>query len=216
MEEPNRIIKTDLPDCEEKDEPVSKDSEVLTKHIKRRVLTQLEKFGTTPHTLKIAAAHRRGDNTNSIIDYIISSANKAEECVDQECNSVSLNNINQWLELMKNMELTQFCEHEAGVVMNAIVRNEPQSKPEELNGINMTEVYKFLENALIGQPQKALSEPSQSFLFREIALLIAEANSDQSDVEARKMGQNLYNCQDYNYVDQPHKASLDPLFLDKS
>ncbi|KAH8380590.1 hypothetical protein KR009_011585, partial [Drosophila setifemur] len=168
-----------------------------------------------------------------IPDYVSNICDRAQESVEQECDSVSLNNITQWLELMKNAGLSHLCEFEAAAIVNSIVQNESQPPPENLEGINLKEAYKFLDKALMGQPQKELGEATQAFLSREIEvkptcrfqieilickppqLLIAEANTDESDDVARSMGQSLYHQEVYDYMAHPEKCSRDPLFLDK-
>ncbi|KAH8302336.1 hypothetical protein KR044_005240 [Drosophila immigrans] len=202
----------------------------LSVHTKKTVLEFLKQNGCTRENLETVARARRHD-TQKIIgrhkncicfsinlfkfatDFICQSYENAEQAVNQECDSVSLNNINQWLELMKKTELSTLCEYEAAAVLNAIRTNEPQPEPEQLNGINIRQAYAFLENALTGQPQKKLSEATETFLSREIELLIAEANTEESDKLARDMGQSLCDRQEYNYAAEPHRCSLDPLFL---
>ncbi|KAL7733440.1 hypothetical protein ACLKA6_004921 [Drosophila palustris] len=177
------------------------------------VLDYLKENGCTRTNLEVTARTRR-QNSQEIIDFFCSSYEKAQESVNEDRASLSLSNINQWLELMKVSKLSTLCEFEAAAVLNAIVRNEPQPEPEQLAGVNMSEIYGFLENALTGQPQKQLSAASEAFFSREIELLIAEANTDDSDDVARDMGQNFYSRQEYNYEAEPHKCSLDPLFID--
>ncbi|KAH8415648.1 hypothetical protein KR222_007387 [Zaprionus bogoriensis] len=186
----------------------------VSTHMKRVVLDYLKQHGCTHASLE-ATAHARRHNSQQIIDFICQSYANAVEHVNRECDCVSLSNINQWLQLLQSAELATRCEYEAAAVVNAIVRNEPQPEPAELGGINMGQVYVFLEHALTGQPQQKLSAASEAFLFREIELLIADANSEHSDDLARRMGQNLYDRQEYDYAAAPHKLSLDPLLLDE-
>lgn len=68
----------------------------------------------------------------------------AEERVNQECDSVSLSNINQWLELLNKAELSKLCEYEAAAVMNSIVHTETQPEPDQLDGIDMRQVVKLV------------------------------------------------------------------------
>jgi len=70
-------------------------------------------------------------------DFICDSYENAEKSVNEDRNSVSLSNINEWLKLMKMSELSTLCEFEAAAVVNAIRRNEPQPEPEQLAGVNM-------------------------------------------------------------------------------
>ncbi|XP_060652028.1 uncharacterized protein LOC132788563 [Drosophila nasuta] len=188
-----------------------KKSDIST-YTKKTVLEFLQQNGCTHANLETVARARRG-NTQKIIDFFCQSYANAEQDVNQDCNSVSLNNINHWLELLNKSELSNICEYESAAVLNAIRRNEPQPEPEQLEGIDMSEAYTFLENALTGQPQKKLSEATEKFMAREIELLIAEANTEESDSLARDIGQQLSTRQDYNYEAEPHRCSLDPLFL---
>ncbi|XP_023169895.1 uncharacterized protein LOC111598734 [Drosophila hydei] len=207
--DPNIPIKKDV------DDPIKKKSDnIVTSHVKRVVLDYLKKNGCTRANLEAVAWARR-NNQEHVIDYICHAYKEAETRVNQECDSVSLSHINQWLELLNTAELSALCEYEAAAVLNAIVRTEAQPEPDQLDGINMGEVYGFLENALTGQPQKKLGTASEAFLAREIELLIEEANNDHSDNVARRMGKNLYERQEYNYEAEPNKCSLDPLFLDE-
>ncbi|KAH8408307.1 hypothetical protein KR215_002003 [Drosophila sulfurigaster] len=184
----------------------------ISAYTKRTVLEFLQQNGCTHANLETVARARRG-NTQKIIDFFCQSYANAEQAVNQDCNSVSLNNINHWLELLNKSELSNICEYESAAVLNAIRRNEPQPEPEQLEGIDMRQAYTFLENALTGQPQKKLSEATEKFMAREIELLIAEANTEESDSLARDIGQQLSTRQDYNYEAEPHRCSLDPLFL---
>ncbi|XP_022217634.2 uncharacterized protein LOC111070900 [Drosophila obscura] len=192
---------------------VKKRKPKLTKPTKQRVLNYLEKKGFSRENLKRATEN--GKNCEAIIEYMVSSCENAEAKVEHECDSVSLNNINQWLELMKATQLSGRCEYEAAAVLNSILRNERRPSAANMNGIDLTGAYKFLSNALMGQPQEKMSDTTKAFLSREIELLIAEANTDESDEAARDMGQRLYNCKEYNYQAQPQKCSLDPLFQDE-
>lgn len=85
----------------------------------------------------------------------------------------------------------------------------------------------------MGLPQKELGDATKAFLSKEIEvtffpdllkrifsfssskLLIAEANTDESDDLARSMGQSLYHQQDFDYMAHPEKCSRDPLFQDR-
>ncbi|XP_034656749.1 uncharacterized protein LOC117894021 [Drosophila subobscura] len=185
----------------------------LTKATKQRVLKYLEKTGFSRENLKRATEGEK--DAEAIIEYMVKSCEEAEAKVERECDSLSLNNINQWLELMKSTQLSERCEYEAAAVVNSILLNERQPLPAKMNGIDLKAAYKFLGNALMGQPQEQMSEATKAFLSREIELLIAEANTDESDEAARDMGQRQYNCTEYDYQAQPHKCSLDPLFQDE-
>ncbi|EDW69461.2 uncharacterized protein [Drosophila virilis] len=207
--DPNKPIKTD-----EDDSSKNKPDCIVTKHAKRAVLEYLKQHGCTRANLETSAWARR-NNQENVIDYICRAYKDAETRVNQECDSVSLSHINQWLQLLKSAELSTLCEYEAAAVVNALVLNEAQPEPAQLGGVNMGEVYGFVENALTGHPQKKLSAASEAFLSREIELLIDEANNDHSDNVARRMGQSLFDRQEYNYEAEPHKCSLDPLFLDE-
>ncbi|KAH8369982.1 hypothetical protein KR093_001764 [Drosophila rubida] len=213
------------------DGDVSAKKKDLSMHTKKTVLEFLKENGCTCDNLETVARARRHD-TQKIIDFICQSYENAEQAVNQDCDSVSFNNINQWLELVKNSDLSTICQYEAAAVLNAIRHNEPQSEPEQLGGINMRQAYTFLENALTGQPQKKLDEATEAFVSREIEvsklinlnwiyviitanlqLLIADANTEQSDNLARIMRQCLFDRQEYDYEAEPHRCSLDPLFL---
>lgn len=69
--------------------------------------------------------------------YIAKSCPEAEDTVKMECDSVSLNNITEWLELLKTTKLSDLCEFEAAAVVNSIIQNEKQPKPKNLNGIDL-------------------------------------------------------------------------------
>lgn len=201
-------IKPDISKEKEPDIP-------LSAHTKRVVLDYLKENGCTHANLQTTANQRR-QSTKEIIDFFCRSSENAEKNVNQdELMSTSLRHINQWLELLKSGKLSTLCEYEAAAVMNAIVRNEPQPDPAELGGVNLSEVYSFMERALTGQPQKELSKASEAFLSHEIKLLIDDANSDESDNVVLRMDQNLRNRQVYNYEAEPHRCSLDPLFLEE-
>ncbi|XP_017028045.1 uncharacterized protein [Drosophila kikkawai] len=182
--------------------------------LKRRLERFLYKKGYSQENLLAASKIRDQDHSREVFAYVSSMYDWASEGV-ANCDSVSLNNITQWLELMRTADLSNRCEFEAAAVVNSIVMNEIKPLPEKLNGIDLNEAYTFLENALLGHPQKKLTEATKAFISKEIELLIAEANTDESDDVARSMGQSLYHEQEYDYVAQPNKASLDPLFLDE-
>ncbi|XP_002007561.3 uncharacterized protein LOC6581839 isoform X1 [Drosophila mojavensis] len=205
----NIPIKTDIDDSIKK-----KSNNIVPNYLKRIVFDYLQKHGCT-HDNLVAVARARRKNQERAIEYICNACKDAEVRVNHECDSVSLSHINQWLEVLNNAELSKLCEYEAAAVMNSIVRTEVQPKPAQLGGIDMSEVYGFLENALTGQIQKGLGEASEAFLAREIELLIEEANNDHSDNVVRSMGQKLNDRQEYNYEAEPNKCSLDPLFLDE-
>lgn len=73
----------------------------------------------------------------SLPDLFCHSSEAAEAHVNQECDSVSLSNINHWLELLKTADLSTRCEYETAAAVNAIVCHEPQPDPSERNGIDM-------------------------------------------------------------------------------
>ncbi|XP_030386073.1 uncharacterized protein LOC115632921 [Scaptodrosophila lebanonensis] len=189
--------------------------EEVSKYKKKRVLNYLQEYGCTRDALDAIANSRRSDY-NRIVDYVRNTASDAEARVAQECDSTSLANTNQWLELLKKADLAPHCQYEAATIMNAIVRNEPQPQPAELNGINMDEVYRFLENALTGQPQNLLKEASQKFLCQEIQLLINEANSEYGEQMVKEMYKVLNKFKDIDYEAHPNKCGIDPFFLDRA
>ncbi|TDG50383.1 hypothetical protein AWZ03_003288 [Drosophila navojoa] len=205
----NIPIKTDSDDLIK-----NKSDIMIPNYLKRLVLEYLQKHGCTHANLETVVRSRR-KNQEKAIKYICQAYKDAEVRGNQECESVCLRHINQWLELLNNAELSNLCEYEAAAVINSIVRTEVQPKPEQLGGIDLSEVYGFLENALTGQAQKRLSDASEAFLAREIELLIEEANNDHSDKVVRSMGEKLYERNEYNYEAEPNKCSLDPLFLDE-
>ncbi|KAI8040323.1 uncharacterized protein LOC128258809 [Drosophila gunungcola] len=186
----------------------------LPREVKLKVQRHLNKHGYSQKNLVEASKYGKQNHTNAAFHYVSTTIKRGQEMV-RNCDSVSLNNISQWLELMKKAQLTELCEFEAAAAVNFIIHNEEKPFPDELNGIDLNEAYKFLENALMGQPQRKLSEPTKAFLSKEIELLIQEANTDESDDMARSMGQCLFNHQIVDYMEQPHKCSLDPLFLDE-
>jgi len=55
----------------------------------------------------------------------------------KNCDSVSLNNITQWLELMKGAQLSDLCEFEAAAAVNSIIQNERKPDPKDLDGIDL-------------------------------------------------------------------------------
>ncbi|KAH8242485.1 hypothetical protein KR032_007729, partial [Drosophila birchii] len=209
MEERDKNLETDKP--VEKNSP---NTGILERGVKQRLERFLSRHGFSQENLLAAAKFRDKDHSKEVLAYVSSMYDWASKRV-AACDSISLKNITQWLELMGNADLSNRCEFEAAAVVNSIVMNEQKPPPEELNGIDLNEAYMFLENALLGRPQKQLTEATKAFMSREIELLIAEANTDQSDDMARSMGQCLYHDQEYDYLAQPNKASLDPLFLDE-
>ncbi|XP_016997864.2 uncharacterized protein [Drosophila takahashii] len=184
------------------------------REVKMKAQRQLNKMGYSQQVLLEASKYHDQNYTGALFQYISTTMARGEEMV-KNCDSVSLNNMTQWLELMKSAQLSDLCEFEAAAAVNSIIQNEKKPSPRELNGIDLNEAYKFLENALMGQPQKKLSDATKSFLSKEIELLIEEANTEESDDIARSMGQRLYDHQILDYTEQPHKCSLDPLFLDE-
>ncbi|XP_017040470.1 uncharacterized protein LOC108087555 [Drosophila ficusphila] len=183
--------------------------------VKLKLQRHLNRCGYSQQVLLEAAKHNNHNYTNGLFNYVGTTIERGQEMVKNE-DSVSLNNITQWLELMKNAQLSELCEFEAAAVVNSLTQNEIKPPPDELNEIDLNEAYKFVENALMGQPQKKLSNATKAFLSKEIELLIEEANSEESDALARRMGQRLYDHQIIDYMEQPHKCSLDPLFLDEN
>ncbi|XP_017081042.1 uncharacterized protein LOC108114523 [Drosophila eugracilis] len=186
----------------------------LSRDCKLKVQRSLNRMGYSQAILLEASKYNNQNYTNEVFHYVTDAIAKGEEMVKNR-DSVSLNNITQWLELMNSAQLSDFCEFEAAATVNSIIQNETKPSPKELHGIDLNEAYKFVENALMGQPQKKLSDTTKAFLCREIELLIADANTDESDDVARSMGQCLCNHQILDYMEQPNKCSLDPLFLDE-
>ncbi|XP_032574393.1 uncharacterized protein LOC6605125 [Drosophila sechellia] len=186
----------------------------IPREVKLKLQRQLNKLGYSQQILLEVAKQQNRNYSNGVLQYVATMIDRGEEMV-KNYDSVSLNNINQWLELMKSSQLAELCEFEAAAAVNSIIQNETKPSPEELNGIDLNEAYKFLENALMGQPQRKLRDATKEFLTKEIELLIEEANTDESDDVARSMGQRLYDHQFLDYMEQRQKCSLDPLFLDE-
>ncbi|XP_016966196.1 uncharacterized protein LOC108035202 [Drosophila biarmipes] len=200
----------------ENSEPKGEDKTAsLPRSVKLKAQRQLNKMGYSQQVLLEVSKSQSQDYTKAVFQYMATTIERGEEMV-KNCDSVSLNNITQWLELMKTAQLSDLCEFEAAAAVNSIIHNERKPAPKELDGIDLNEAYKFVENALMGQPQKKLSDVTKAFLCKEFELLIEEANTDESDDMARSMGQRLYNHQILDYMEQPHRCSLDPLFLDES
>ncbi|EDW93983.1 uncharacterized protein LOC6533561 [Drosophila yakuba] len=202
------------PDSENSGKKDAVKSASIPRDVKLKLQRQLNKQGYSQQTLLEASKHRNRNYSTAVLEYVATTIGRSEEMV-KNCDSVSLSNITQWLELMKSSKLSELCEFEAAAAVNSIIQNETKPSPEELSGIDLNEAYKFLENALMGQPQKKLSDGTKAFLSKEIELLIEEANTDESDNVARSMGQRLYNHQSLDYMEQRQKCSLDPLFLDE-
>ncbi|KAH8338266.1 hypothetical protein KR067_005633 [Drosophila pandora] len=140
----------------------------LTRVVKMRVLRYLKANGFSQGILQEAAQFQNVDYTDAVFSYIAKSCPEAEDTVKLECDSVSLNNITEWLELLKSTKLSDLCEFEAAAVVNFIIQNEKHPKPKKLNGIDLKQAYKFLDNALMGLPQKDLSDATKAFLSKEI------------------------------------------------
>ncbi|KAH8305208.1 hypothetical protein KR018_003029, partial [Drosophila ironensis] len=205
----------------------------ITREVKMRILRYLRRNGYSQENLRKACQFRNVDYSDlvfckfkklvqymyifqsiSITAYIGHVCESAEESLRQDCNSVTLNHVTQWLELMKEADLPELCEFEAATVLNSIVRNEKQPRPADINGVDLKQAYKFLENGLMGQPQNVLDEATKGFLSREIELLIEEVNTDELDKVVCSLGNKIYHRQEYDYVEHPEKCSRDPFFLD--
>ncbi|EDV51277.1 uncharacterized protein LOC6546085 [Drosophila erecta] len=187
----------------------------IPRDVKLKLQRHLNKLGYSQQVLLEASTHQNRNYSNAVLQYVATTIGRSEEMV-KNCDSVSLNNITQWLELMKSSQLSELCEFEAAAAVNYIIQNETKPSPEELSGIDLNEAYKFVENALMGQPQKTMSDATKAFLSKEIELLIEMANTDESDDVARSMGQRLYDHKSLDYMEQRQKCSLDPLFLDEN
>uniref|UniRef100_A0A1A9W3D9 Uncharacterized protein n=1 Tax=Glossina brevipalpis TaxID=37001 RepID=A0A1A9W3D9_9MUSC len=109
------------------------------------------------------------------------SVKEAEDHVYQQCDSLSFQNINAWLEYLKKINAPKHCHYESGVMLNAIANNENHPSPAELNGIDLKSIYTFLSNAFFGLPQPQLDSTSCAFLIEEFESLINEANTEQGD-----------------------------------
>ncbi|XP_017493866.1 PREDICTED: uncharacterized protein LOC108381980 isoform X2 [Rhagoletis zephyria] len=106
-------------------------------------------------------------NRDVILEYLNQRMQMAVMNVHEECESPSFKNIEAWLEQFKKWNLPQSCLYEPALVMNGIANNEDIPPANQLEGIDLRSVYKFLGNALMGLPQPKLNTKTAEFLAKE-------------------------------------------------
>lgn len=74
---------------------------------------------------------------NYILEYFNQAAQEAQHYVYQECDSLSFNNITDWLKYFQATGISEQCNYEPAIVMNAIANNEYHPDPSTIEGINL-------------------------------------------------------------------------------
>ncbi|KAM7354922.1 uncharacterized protein ACRADG_001218 isoform 2-T2 [Cochliomyia hominivorax] len=164
--------------------------------------------GWSPKTM-LKYANIYNLNVKEINEYFDQTAKEAQINVYQECDSLSFGNITEWLKYFQAVGISQQCNYEPAIVINAIANNEYHPEPSTIKGINLKEIYTFISNALMGLPQQQLDEASATFLSKEFQNLINEANTDEADNDVRDMKQKI----EHSLHDTKNQKSynLDPL-----
>lgn len=176
---------------------------------KHMLLEHMKNYGCDVENL-LAAIRNFKVPKEELLKQLNSSVKEAENYVYQECDSLSFQNINLWLEYLKKINVPEHCHYEAGVVLNAIANNENQPNPGEINGIDLKAVYAFLSNASFGLPQAQLDPTSSTFLIEEIENLINEANTEEGDKDICKLIEDLETQLSTTNPGDP-TSSLNPL-----
>uniref|UniRef100_A0A1A9UNF2 Uncharacterized protein n=1 Tax=Glossina austeni TaxID=7395 RepID=A0A1A9UNF2_GLOAU len=157
---------------------------------KHMLLEHMKNYGCDVENLLVAIRNFKVPK-EELLKQLNSSVKEAENYVYQECDSLSFQNINLWLEYLKKINAPEHCHYEAGVVLNAIANNENHPNPGEIKGIDLKAVYTFLSNASFGLPQAQLDSISSTFLIEEIENLINEANTEEGDRDICKLIDDL-------------------------
>nr|XP_014093321.1 uncharacterized protein LOC106619652 isoform X1 [Bactrocera oleae]XP_036219982.1 uncharacterized protein LOC106619652 isoform X1 [Bactrocera oleae] len=181
-------------------------------YMKKKVLSHLEENGCASKNVDDVIAASKF-NKSSVLEYMNQRMQMAQENVHEECDSLSFSNIESWLKVFKNWNLPGLCLYEPALVINAISNNEDFPAPEELDGVDLRSVYKFLGCALMGLPQPKLDAKSAEFLANEFEILVGEANTEVGDSETGRINQKLETYVELPFSAQNEKSSIDPLCL---
>ncbi|XP_028896582.1 uncharacterized protein LOC105212919 [Zeugodacus cucurbitae] len=181
-------------------------------YMKKKVLTHLEENGCSSKNVDEVIAASKFNKT-SVLEYMNQRIQMAQMNVHEECDSLSFANIESWLEVFKKWNLPELCLYEPALVINAIANNEDFPEPEQLDGVNLKSVYKFLGNALMGLPQPKLDAKSAEFLANEFNILVGEANTVNGDSETIRINNQLQSYVELPFCTQNEKSSIDPLCL---
>ncbi|XP_053956095.1 uncharacterized protein LOC128861744 [Anastrepha ludens] len=182
-------------------------------YMKKKVLSHLEENGCSPRSVdEVITASKF--NKQSILEYMNQRIEMAETNVHEECGSLSFNNIEAWLKQFKKWNLPELCAYEPALVINAIANNEDLPEAEELEGVDLRSLYKFIGNALFGLPQAKLNEKSAEFLANEFEILVGEANTNVGDCATMLLKNRLQNYKELPCCREKEKCSIDPLCLE--
>lgn len=181
-------------------------------YMKKKVLSHLEENGCSSKNVdEVIAASKF--NKASVLEYMNQRIQMAQANVHEECESLSFTNIESWLKVFKNWNLPELCLYEPALVINAIANNEEFPEPDQLDGLNLKSVYKFLGNALMGLPQPKLNAKSAEFLANEFEILVSEANTEIGDSETGRINNQIQIYMELPFCTQNEKSSIDPLCL---
>ncbi|XP_036335573.1 uncharacterized protein LOC118745978 isoform X4 [Rhagoletis pomonella] len=153
-------------------------------------------------------------NRDVILEYLNQRMEMAVMNVHEECESPSFKNIEAWLVQFKKWNLPQSCLYEPALVMNGIANNEDIPPANQLEGIDLRSVYKFLGNALMGLPQPKLNTKTAEFLAKEFEILVSEANTSVGDEHTVLLHNILEGYKELPTHSQTGKCSIDPFCID--
>uniref|UniRef100_W8BT02 Uncharacterized protein n=3 Tax=Ceratitis capitata TaxID=7213 RepID=W8BT02_CERCA len=181
-------------------------------YMKKKILNHLEENGCSKKEVEKVIESSKF-NKDAVLEYMNQRIQMAQMNVHEECQSLSFTNIESWLELFKKWRLQDFCLYEQAMVINSIANNEDLPPPEELEGVDLKSVYRFIGNALLGLPQPKLDARSAEFLANEFELLVGEANTEAGDKDTLRIREQLKTHTELPGFVQIDKCSTDPLGL---
>ncbi|XP_036335568.1 uncharacterized protein LOC118745977 isoform X2 [Rhagoletis pomonella] len=154
----------------------SADKQQVYGYMKKKILNHLENNSCSSNSVNDVIAASKF-NRDVILEYLNQRMQMAVMNVHEECESPSFKNIEAWLEQFKKWNLPQSCLYEPALVMNGIANNEDIPPANQLEGIDLRSVYKFLGNALMGLPQPKLNTKTAEFLAKEFEPLTLSSSS---------------------------------------
>ncbi|XP_036335570.1 uncharacterized protein LOC118745978 isoform X1 [Rhagoletis pomonella] len=191
----------------------SADKQQVYGYMKKKILNHLEKNSCSSSSVNDVIAASKF-NRDVILEYLNQRMEMAVMNVHEECESPSFKNIEAWLVQFKKWNLPQSCLYEPALVMNGIANNEDIPPANQLEGIDLRSVYKFLGNALMGLPQPKLNTKTAEFLAKEFEILVSEANTSVGDEHTVLLHNILEGYKELPTHSQTGKCSIDPFCID--
>ncbi|XP_037941061.1 uncharacterized protein LOC119674008 [Teleopsis dalmanni] len=182
----------------------------LTVENKIKILQYLKEHGTTMKTVRDVIAKFKLPES-LVLEYVKQQMQIGQRKAAEECKNESFINANLWIKTYENYQVSSHTDFELAYLYNNIADTEEHPDPAELDGIDLKKAYKFLANALEGNPQIPPDGPTSEFLKQQLKKLEETSVEEEAQTQTNNIKLMLGNKHQQEGTNKRSKISLDPL-----